>query len=118
VLGEVTALRPRPVSDPGERGAKGDILRGRKEARVRRGSSAEPRPPPPGRAPLSASVLCLLRPQGRLPSRPPGPASPPPLVGPGLKMVQKRTAELQGFHRSFKVRGPVRGSHCSDGCDG
>lgn len=46
--GEVTALRPRPVTDPGERGAKGDILRGRKEAQAGRGSSAEPRPPPPG----------------------------------------------------------------------
>lgn len=107
--GRVTALRPRPVSDPGERGADGDIPRGRREARAERGSSAEPRPPPPGRAPRSAPALCLSCPQGRLSGRPPGPASPPPLAGPGLKMVQKRTAELQGFHRSFKVRGPVRG---------
>lgn len=51
------------------------------------------------RPPLSA-------PARRVPSpaAPRAPASSPPLAGLGRKMVQKKTAELQGFHRSFKVR--------------
>lgn len=59
--------------------------------------------------PLTTSFVCSC-PQGPLPSRPPptgrpsGPASSPPLEGPGQKMVQKKTAEFQGFHHSFKVR--------------
>lgn len=87
-------------------------------------ASAWPRSPQAGSHRLPP-FLCLLQPQGRLPGRPPptgrpqGPASPPPLAGPGQKMVQKKTAELQGFHRSFKVRagsvwGRCRLDHRSD----
>lgn len=105
------ALRPRPEPDPGECGPVTPAwLQPRRGDRAPRSlaalawapgalAAATQRPPlsaPAHRVPFSAAPP----PTGR----PPGPSSPPPLAGPGQKMVQKKTAELQGFHRSFKVR--------------
>lgn len=103
------ALRPRPESDPGECGPAtlawprpglGDraprSLGVRGSRRAGRSHSRSPLSAPACRVPYPAAP----RPRAALP----GPPSPPPLAGPGQKMVQKKTAELQGFHRSFKVR--------------
>ncbi|XP_032108388.1 MAP kinase-interacting serine/threonine-protein kinase 2 [Sapajus apella] len=60
----------------------------------------------PGPSP-TAGPLLGRPPPGCPPSgRPPGPRSPTPLAGPGQKMVQKKPAEVQGFHRSFKGQNP------------
>lgn len=103
------ALRPRPEPDPGECGpatlARPRPGLGDRAPRSLAGPGSRRAGRSHSRSPLSAPACRVPSPAAPRPRAvPPGPPSPPPLAGPGQKMVQKKTAELQGFHRSFKVR--------------